>query len=184
MNHHMCNTKLYKTWQKMKDRCKPDYFQHYLYYDKGVRLYNEWQSFIPFMEWALANGYKDGLTIDRKDNNKGYNPENCRFATKIEQGRNRDACVYFEHNEEKHCLTEWCEILGVSVSTAFKRYHKGWNFEEIFSKPRNTNKVKLPLSELDNVKEMKKTMTLVQIAKVYNVCDHSVRMLLNGHRKH
>ena len=130
------------------------------------------------MKWTLLNNYEDGLTIDRKDNNKGYNPENCKFSSDIEQARNRSFCVYFENNGEKRCLTEWCEILGVSASTAFKRYYKGWSFEDIFSSPRNTNQQKIPDSEFSIIVEMRKTMLLKPITEKYGVSEHTIRNIL------
>lgn len=177
--HGMCKSKLYNSWRKMKARCLDiNDIEYHRYGAVGISVCQEWIKFVSFRDWAFANGYIDGLTIDRKDNNIGYNTDNCKWSTDIEQARNRSTCVYFEHNGEKHCLTEWCEILGVNVSTAFKRYYKGWSFEDIFSKPRNTNKQKINESEYCKIKELRKTSTLKVIADNYNVSEHTIRQIL------
>lgn len=89
---HGLNTKdtLYRKWSQMKNRCtnpKCQYF--YIYGGRGISVCKEWiNDFLTFREWALANGWQSGLTIDRRDNEKGYSPENCRFATMTVQARN------------------------------------------------------------------------------------------------
>lgn len=59
------------------------------YHEKGVSVCDEWSSYEAFEAWALANGYSDGLEIDRKDNDLGYSPDNCRWATRVQQMANR-----------------------------------------------------------------------------------------------
>lgn len=82
---------LYRTWYDMSRRCSPTErpdSRHYFY--KGVRVCEAWSNWPAFAEWALANGWKRGLEIDRKNNDEGYSPGNCRFVTHIEQNLNRD----------------------------------------------------------------------------------------------
>jgi len=89
ITHGRTGTRLYQTYKNMKARCYKPQNKSYKYYGgKGITMCDEWlinpQSFI---DWALSNGYKDNLTIDRKDSNKNYCPDNCQFITQSEQAR-------------------------------------------------------------------------------------------------
>ena len=88
--HGMAKTRLYRIWSCMKDRCINPNIKEYKYYGgRGITFCKEWNEPAPFFEWAKANGYRDDLSIDRIDNDKGYSPDNCRWATWSEQMRNR-----------------------------------------------------------------------------------------------
>lgn len=84
--HH----KLYSVWCAIKQRCYNSNNKHYANYGgRGIQMCDEWvYSAAWFIRWALDNGYREGLDIDRIDNNKGYSPENCRFTTRIENIKN------------------------------------------------------------------------------------------------
>jgi hypothetical protein len=88
--HGKHNTRLYRIWNTMKNRCQnpntPNYFR---YGGRGITVCEAWQSFQPFYEWAISNGYEEHLTLDRIDNFAGYCPENCRWATMKEQQNNK-----------------------------------------------------------------------------------------------
>lgn len=89
--HGGYKTRLYSIWHHMKYRCNnPNAPKYPLYGGRGITVCDEWiNSFPAFRDWALDNGYDDNLTLDRIDNNKGYNPNNCRWATSSDQNRNR-----------------------------------------------------------------------------------------------
>lgn len=88
--HKMTNSRLYKTWKAMKQRCQNPNSELYERYGKrGIKVSEEWQEFEVFCEWALSNGYNDNLTIDRVDNDKGYSADNCRWATPQQQCYNK-----------------------------------------------------------------------------------------------
>jgi hypothetical protein len=88
--HGMSDTRLYSIWTKMNRRCYEEKNNRYnIYGGRGITVCYEWHLFIPFMEWALSNGYKDNLTIDRINVNGNYEPKNCKFSTQGEQQRNR-----------------------------------------------------------------------------------------------
>lgn len=80
--------------------------------------------------WAMNNGYKSNLTIDRIDVNGNYEPNNCRWVTMKQQSRNTRRNRYFTYNGETHCISEWCEILGLNYNTINGRLRRKLTIEE------------------------------------------------------
>jgi hypothetical protein len=81
--------RLHRIWKAMKTRCyNPNYVEYRHYGGKGISICCEWQTFEGFREWALQNGYTETLSIDRRNNDAGYNPDNCRWATAEGQSQN------------------------------------------------------------------------------------------------
>ena len=89
--HNMSSSKLYKVWGGMKTRCYNKNFIYYCNYGgRGIKVCDEWKNdFSKFYKWAINNGYKEGLTIDRINNDGNYEPNNCRWVTRAEQNRNK-----------------------------------------------------------------------------------------------
>lgn len=87
--HKESKTRLYRIWAAMRDRCnRPGSINYKWYGGKGVKVCEEWSNdYESFRDWALANGYEDGLTIDRIDSEKDYCPSNCRWLTRSENAR-------------------------------------------------------------------------------------------------
>lgn len=79
---HGNRTRLYSIWCGMRQRCTNEKHHAYqLYGGKGVGVCSEWQTYSGFKDWALSHGYRDDLSIDRIDPDKGYSPDNCRWIT-------------------------------------------------------------------------------------------------------
>lgn len=87
--HGKAKSRLYACWWDMHRRCKSDQPKYAKYYkSRGVTVCEDWATFEGFEGWAITAGYQDHLELDRKDNDKGYSPDNCRWATRSEQVRN------------------------------------------------------------------------------------------------
>ena len=81
-SHGGSGTRLYYVWNAMKSRCHRPATEYYdIYGGRGIIVCPEWHNFAPFQDWALANGYQQGLEIDRKESNGNYEPDNCRWVT-------------------------------------------------------------------------------------------------------
>lgn len=114
--HGKKGTRLYSIWGGMKARCyRPTHMWYKRYGGRGIRVCDEWKNdFQAFYEWAMANGYSDELTLDRIDINKGYSPDNCRWATQITQKNNRSNNVLIEINGKTQTLGEWAAEKGAN----------------------------------------------------------------------
>jgi hypothetical protein len=83
-------SRLYRIWCGMNSRCSSPSNKSFANYgDRGISVCSEWSDFVNFEAWALTNGYADNLSIDRIDNDEGYAPANCRWATAKQQANNR-----------------------------------------------------------------------------------------------
>ena len=130
--HGERNTRLYRIWSGMKQRCyNPGHHKYHRYGGRGIEVCEEWRdSFETFRDWALANGYRDDLTIDREDNDGSYSPENCRWATTKEQANNVSYNLVFNHKGEEKTLKEWAREYGINYHTVYSRiFRQGWDFE-------------------------------------------------------
>lgn len=126
---------IYLVWFCMINRCYKKDDKRYVYYgQRGITVCDDWKnSFDNFYIWAKSNGYKKGLSLDRINNNGNYEPNNCRWATKTEQARNKRNNKIIEYNGETHCLSEWCEILNLDYNLVRGRIYEGWSVEKAFT---------------------------------------------------
>lgn len=138
--------RIYRIWQRMISRCaNPQNSRYYTYGARGIAVCEEWANdYIEFHKWAIANGYKENLSIDRINIDGNYEPSNCRWATPKQQGRNTTRTVYLTYNGEKRPLTEWCEIFNLKRSTVYARLHdRKWSDpqEILFGRKRKAGNV-------------------------------------------
>lgn len=131
------NRRLFGILKNMKKRCySPDCDRYKDYGGRGITICQEWlDDFDNFADWAKANGYALGLTIDRIDNNGNYEPDNCRWITKKEQNRNKRTNLLVTYRGETKPLIEWCEQLGLRYDPINNRIKKGWSVEDAFNTP-------------------------------------------------
>ena len=112
------NTRLYTVWRAMICRCCCESYTAYRHYGgRGITVCDEWKIYENFKEWSLKNGYADELEIDRKDNNGGYSPDNCRYVTHAVNMRNKRGVVYVTIDNRTACLSEWAEAIGRNYQT-------------------------------------------------------------------
>ncbi len=130
-------TRLYNIYHKMKARCyNAKYAESQYYGERGIKICDEWlKSFETFRDWAMSHGYNDNLSIDRIDTNKGYSPDNCRWASAKQQSRNKRDNLLISYNGEIKCLAEWCEDLGLPYGTIEMRIRRGWDKERAITTP-------------------------------------------------
>lgn len=127
---------LYSVWAGMHSRCNCEKNTAYKYYGrKGVTVCDEWNKYETFKEWALSNGYKQGLTIDRIDVNGNYCPDNCRWVTYIEQANNKTDSRMVHAFGETRTVAEWAKRNGLKYATLLGRLNNGWDAEKAISTP-------------------------------------------------
>ena len=118
-------TRLYRIWHNIKQRCtNPNSHNFCRYGGRGISLCDEWDDFEPFCDWAIANGYSDGLSIDRIDNDGNYSPENCRWIEPIEQMNNTRRNVYVTYKGERLTIAQLARKYNLKYSTLQTRISK------------------------------------------------------------
>ena len=150
--HGLSNDRLYRIWRCMRRRCYDPKDSHYdIYGGRGIDICDEWRDDVfAFREWALSNGYADNLTIDRIDSDKGYSPDNCRWATVKEQNSHlhprwtftpkvkyatRRKKTWVIDGVEKS-VEQWCEEYGMSRNAVLYRVNtKGMSPYEALTTP-------------------------------------------------
>lgn len=140
------NSRLNRIYYCMRTRCLNPNFKEFKHYGgRGISICKEWinpevvalgrygratKGWLTFKNWAMLNGYKDGLTLDRIDNNKGYSPDNCRWVTMKTQCNNTRRNHLITYKGKTQSLSAWCRELGLNYSTVRARlntYH--WTAE-------------------------------------------------------
>ena len=128
--HGLSKTRIHRIWHSMYCRCYYKTTNQYKNYGgKGIKVCEKWKhidGFIKFYNWSMENGYTDELTLDRIDNNKDYEPSNCRWVTSKEQANHRTNNVFYTINGITKTSKQWCEKYGVSQTTFKDRLKRGW----------------------------------------------------------
>ena len=134
--HGQSKTRLYNIWGKMLQRCYNENDHAYFEYGgRGIKVVELWHKFEPFYEWAINNGYSKELTIDRTNNEKGYSPENCRWATPMQQANNTRRNHLITYQGHTQTVMQWAREKGIKQSTLSMRINKyGWSAEKALEK--------------------------------------------------
>lgn len=123
-------TKEYIAWTNLKDRCEnPNCRQYHNYGGRGIAVCPEWREDFPRFLADIGPRPGPGYSVERNDTNGPYAPWNCRWATILEQARNRRTNRRLTHNGETLCLSQWAERAGMSPKCLRARLKSGWSFE-------------------------------------------------------
>lgn len=150
--------RLYSIYYGMKQRCgNPHNISYKNYGARGISVCVEWSDFKTFYEWALSNGYSDGLTIERKDINKGYSPENCCWIPLSDQLKNTRQ-NYVNKTLTVNGITktyqEWADSIGITPRRLYRRLQRGMSPEVATSQPNNQRGHQITINgETHNVTE-------------------------------
>ncbi len=128
------NTRAYRIWTNMRSRCENEKFDSYPYYGgRGIKVCDRWRVFELFLYDMGAPGA--GESIDRINPDKDYEPDNCRWATKVEQANNTRRNVRIHYKGITRTMTQWSRIAGIAVGTIHSRMKRGWDGVRAISEP-------------------------------------------------
>ncbi len=144
IKHNKTNTRLYRIWQGIKSRCYYNKNLEYKNYGaRGIKICDEWlHDFMNFYDWAMQNGYKEELTIDRINVDGNYEPNNCRWVTYRIQENNRKNNKIIEYKNKKYTLSQLSDFLKIPYATLSWRIKNNWKEEDLTLKPNLSNKYK------------------------------------------
>lgn len=134
--HGETNTRIHKIWSSMHERCERKSHEHFdCYGGRGIKICEEWDKYEKFREWALNNGYKENLTLDRIDVNGDYCPENCRWSDWATQQNNKRNNHNLTYRGQTKTIAEWSRVTGINKTTIRARLISGWCVEDVLNKP-------------------------------------------------
>lgn len=146
------NLRIYKVYRSMISRCnrkKPDSNPSYdiinkYYISRNITVCDEWKGrigFYRFYQWSMENGYREGFSIDRIDNEKGYSPDNCRWIPVSDQSKNKRNNVRYDYKGQKLILREICELENISYDALkYRVVKKGQDLDYAISEIKKRRK--------------------------------------------
>lgn len=138
--HHKSEEKLYHTWARMRSRCNLKKNKDYNRYGgRGIKVCEEWNNgVLQFYNWAMESGYREGLTIERINNDGDYSPENCRWATRYEQAQNLSTTRFITCWGEIKSISDWSKDSRciVSKTTLKSRIDRDWEEIQALTLPK------------------------------------------------
>lgn len=174
--HGLMDEPLYSTWISMRSRCRNKKNPSYKRYgSRGIDVCPEWDDFRSFYKWAMTNGYKAGLSIDRIDNDGNYEPNNCRWADKETQANNTSKNVFLEIEGITRTISEHAKHYGMDYSHLYYRYESGFREEQLIA-PSMKQPIMINIDGVEkNLKEWSRVYGLS-----YNTVQHRYKKGLRG----
>lgn len=191
-SHGFSATPTYHAWRNMIDRCeKRSTINFQDYGGRGIKVCSRWrESFAAFLE-DMGPKPSPGRTssLDRIDNDGNYEPGNVRWATRIEQARNKRNNRLITINGITRCAAEWCEVSGVPWSMAKSRLRRGWSEERTFSEPPKIKGERNSMAKLtdDAVREIRSLygdggVSHRELGEKFGVCGSVIGQVVNRSR--
>lgn len=141
IKHGHCGTLTYSRWKSMMARCYQVNASNYKYYGlRGIKVCDRWHDFSLFLA-DMGECPNKAMTLDRINNDIGYELINCRWATKDAQNKNRSYCRPLTFNGETKNISEWAFILGIRPDAISQRLKSGWAVEKILTTPVKKRKL-------------------------------------------
>lgn len=138
-NHKLSKHELYSRWNAMINRCdNPNSPAFKNYGGRGIKVCEKWHDVKEFIEWAENNGYKEGLTIERKDVNGNYEPSNCCWIPPEEQHYNKTTSVFVEYEGETLTVMQWAKRYNIPRGEVWSYRTKGIDFKSLIEKYKTT----------------------------------------------
>lgn len=181
--HGKSKTISYKSWWSMIDRCTNAAADNYSRYGgKGIKVCDRWLN--SFEAFCADVGQRPSLShsIDRIDSGGDYEPGNCRWATKVEQQRNRAFARIIQIGTESRCVAAWCELSGLSHNTLLSRINRGWPPDRLLS-PTQHRRPRCSLSSLDVTAIRSRVLageSAVAVARDFGIRSESIYRVLLG----
>lgn len=127
--HGLCNTQTYRAWTQLIQRCTNDNLKCWKNYGgRGISYDPAWADFRVFL--ADMGECPPEMSLDRIDNDRGYGPGNCRWASRTEQATNRRTVVFLTHDNQTFSVAEWARRTGIKAPTIRNRLKQGWTISE------------------------------------------------------
>lgn len=131
-----CRTRLYSVWLGMMNRCRIKIG----YVDRGITVCERWKKYENFKA-DMESSYVEGLTIERVNNDSGYSPENCVWASRVQQQNNTRNNVRIEFNGKSMTIAQWSRETGLSHACLSCRLQMGWPISDVLFKPKQIHKM-------------------------------------------
>lgn len=131
---------VYRVWQGIKERClKPKHKSYPDYGGRGIKICDRWMDFVNFIA-DMGDRPSSNHSIERRDNDGNYEPNNCYWATKAEQARNSRNNRIIEYNGRSQLMVEWARELGIHPRTLITRFYRGWSVERALTTETNAHR--------------------------------------------